>query len=171
MSLRQFGFSLVEIIVVVTAIGILAAIMIVSYNGVQNRAYDAAVQSDLESFSALLEEYRAYDSSNSSREYPRTTAVLSTLGIKASKNSYNTSVALNFIYCLANSGTNAYKDYRLVALSKSGKIFVTTQDGFISHSLTASSLTSTLCTTTFSMSLVANGQSSPNTWQAWVGSS
>lgn len=166
---HQKGFSLTELIVVIASIGVLAGIVIVAYNGVQSRAYDAAVQADLESFAGLLEHYRVYDSTNTAREYPRTTATLATLGIKASKSSYNTSVNYNFIYCLANSGGNAYKDYRLITLSKSGTIFVMTQDGLVSHSLTAASLTATVCTTVYSMSLISNGLSAPNTWQSWVG--
>lgn len=163
------GFSLVELIVVIVTLGILASIIIISYNGVQGRAYDASVQSDLEAFSNILEDYRMYDSTNANKEYPRTTATLATLSIRASKGSYNTSVSYNFIYCLANSGANAYKDYKLVALSKSGKIYVMTQDGLVANSLTATDLNATLCTTTLSMSLVSNGLSAPNTWQAWVG--
>lgn len=41
------GFTIVELLVVIVVIGILAAIAIVSYSGVQNRAYDTSVQSDL----------------------------------------------------------------------------------------------------------------------------
>lgn len=164
------GFSLAELIVIIVTIGILATIAIVSYRGIQNRAYDASVQSDLEAISGILESYRALDDTgNSSREYPRTPAALGTLTIKASKGSYNTTVSYNFVFCIANSGANAYKEYKLVALSKSGTIFVMTQDGFASHSLTAANITSNVCTGSLGMELVSNGLSAPNTWQSWVG--
>lgn len=38
-----------ELLIVIVVIGILAAITIVAYNGIQNRAYDSTVQSDLSS--------------------------------------------------------------------------------------------------------------------------
>jgi len=44
---RSKGFTIVELLIVVVVIAILAAITIVSYNGVQNRASDAAVKSEL----------------------------------------------------------------------------------------------------------------------------
>lgn len=43
----QKGFTIVELLIVVVVIAILAAITIVAYNGIQNRAYTSKVQSDL----------------------------------------------------------------------------------------------------------------------------
>lgn len=42
---KQAGFTIVELLIVVVLIAILAAITIVSYNGIQNRAKDSAAQS------------------------------------------------------------------------------------------------------------------------------
>jgi general secretion pathway protein G len=44
---KQPGFTIVELLIVIVVIGILAAITIVAYNGVQNRARDTAAVSDL----------------------------------------------------------------------------------------------------------------------------
>ena len=41
------GFTIVELLIVIVVIAILATISIVVYRGVQNRAYDTTVQSDL----------------------------------------------------------------------------------------------------------------------------
>jgi prepilin-type N-terminal cleavage/methylation domain-containing protein len=46
-STRQPGFTIVELLIVVVVIAILAAITIVSYNGIQTRAKISSLQSDL----------------------------------------------------------------------------------------------------------------------------
>ena len=44
---KRRGFTIVELLIVIVVIGILAAITIVAYNGVQTRARDAKRASDL----------------------------------------------------------------------------------------------------------------------------
>lgn len=44
---RHTGFTIVELLIVIVVIGILAAITIVSYNGIQERARQASIASDL----------------------------------------------------------------------------------------------------------------------------
>lgn len=166
----QKGFSIVELLIVIVIIGILASITIVSYNGTQKKAYDTSVQSDLDNIAGFLEAYRTRDdpTNNPNKQFPSTEATLSSLGVRVTKNAYDTSINYNLIYCLNTSGADAYQTYAIVAKSKSGNIFKMTQDGFQSNSLTQSDLTTNLCTT-LGMTLVSNGMSGPNTWQSWVG--
>jgi prepilin-type N-terminal cleavage/methylation domain-containing protein len=42
------GFTIVELLIVIVVIGILAGIIIVAYNGIQQRAVVASLQSDLD---------------------------------------------------------------------------------------------------------------------------
>lgn len=62
------GFTIVELLIVVVVIAILAAITVVSYNGIQNKAKTAAVQADLNSAVKKLHEYRITNST--SEQYP-----------------------------------------------------------------------------------------------------
>ncbi len=54
---KQHGFTIVELLIVIVVIAILAAISVVAYNGIQNRANDATVQNDIASAGKNLELY------------------------------------------------------------------------------------------------------------------
>jgi prepilin-type N-terminal cleavage/methylation domain-containing protein len=46
---KQTGFTIVELLIVIVVIGILAAITIVAYNGIQDRARTAQINADMQS--------------------------------------------------------------------------------------------------------------------------
>ncbi len=52
---RQQGFTIVELLIVIVVIGILAAIVIVTFNGIQNRAVETAAKSDLRGAAKIME--------------------------------------------------------------------------------------------------------------------
>ena len=54
---KQPGFTIVELLIVIVVIGILAAITIVAYNGIQQRARDTARKSDLAQIAKGLQIY------------------------------------------------------------------------------------------------------------------
>jgi len=62
------GFTIVELLIVIVIIGILAAIVIVAYNGIQERARNAVRLSDVKTAQRLVEAYFAQNG-----EYPKTT--------------------------------------------------------------------------------------------------
>lgn len=64
---KQRGFTIVELLIVIVIIGILAAITIVAYNGVQSRSRFAKMQSDIKSIQKYIEAYNATNGS-----YPNT---------------------------------------------------------------------------------------------------
>lgn len=160
--MQQKGFSIVELMIVIVVIGILASITAVVYSGVSNRAHDAAVQSDLETITGQLESYRVNPSNPS--EYPRTTATLTTLGIKATKKSYLTTANANFIYCIDAT----YQSYALVAKSRSNNIFMVTNGETKAYPLTDAQFTTAALCPALSMVWVSSGMSAPNTWETWV---
>ena len=51
---HQNGFTIIELLIVIAVIGILATIVVVSYNGIHQRAQTVALQSDLDNASAQL---------------------------------------------------------------------------------------------------------------------
>jgi len=55
---REGGFTIVELLIVITVIGILAAIVIVTYSGVQERARNANRQSDVKTVQKIVELYK-----------------------------------------------------------------------------------------------------------------
>ena len=107
-SQRPYGFTIVELLVVIVVIAILATITIVAYGGIQNRANDAAVAVDAHNNMTLMTQYAAINN-----QYPTSIATLSSAGIVFSKSSYK-----YVIYCQkTSSGSPAYA---LVVLSRSG---------------------------------------------------
>lgn len=60
---RNRGFTIVELLIVIVVIGILAAITVVAYNGIQTRAKQAKMQSDISNVQKLVEAYAAQNGS------------------------------------------------------------------------------------------------------------
>lgn len=161
--MRHKGFTIAELLIVITVIGILAAIVVVSYSGVTAKANDAAVQSDLDAVAGLAESYKT--DPNNSDEFPDDAAALATLGIKASRGSYRTDINANFIYCTDTDR----QSFALVAQSKSKNIFMITEDGFKAYTLGESNFTASALCPALGMTTISSGMSAPNTWQSWVG--
>jgi prepilin-type N-terminal cleavage/methylation domain-containing protein len=87
------GFTIVELLIVIVVIGVLAAITIVAYNGIQLRARIATIQSDLEQGAKTVEAYRF--GTSAAEQYP---ADQSTANLRASPGT-----TLNY---QANNGTS-----------------------------------------------------------------
>ena len=68
-SSKQKGFTIVELLIVVVVIAILAAITILSYNGITQRAKTSLIQSDLASSAKTLELFKVASGSD---RYPGT---------------------------------------------------------------------------------------------------
>lgn len=113
MQMRQKqGFTIVELLIVVVVIAILAAITIVAYNGIQNRANDTAVKSDVSSFAKKIELVKV-----SGDTYPASLSSLT--GFKASQSSYASS-RNNFYYCISPTADR----FALGVISKSGEAYL-----------------------------------------------
>lgn len=56
-QIKQFGFTLVEILVVISIIGLLASLTLVSFTGTQKSARDTQRKSDLKQYATTLETF------------------------------------------------------------------------------------------------------------------
>jgi len=84
---KQSAFTIVELLIVIVVIGILAAITIVAYNGIQGRAKVAALQSDTTNAMKAIEVFKA---SSSTSLYPTS---LAQAGVTASSGTTPTFVS------------------------------------------------------------------------------
>lgn len=78
-QIKSKGFTIVELLIVIVVIAILAAITIVAYNGIQQRAHTTAQKTTAENIAKKIEAYNgiynAYPTYNSST--PTVTTILS----------------------------------------------------------------------------------------------
>lgn len=110
---RHNGFTIVELLIVIVVIGILAAITIVAFNGIQNRGYDTTVKSDLANFAKKIELVKADNGT-----YP--TTLTPAMGFGFSKNTYGyDGQNRNVRYCYNSTDDS----YILLVSSKSGNYF------------------------------------------------
>ncbi len=131
------GFTIVELLIVIVVIGILAAITIVAYNGIQDRANDTAVQSDLANARKKIEAQKTVSTSGTYGATPWG----STIDSSFSKNAYTTSTN-NLLFCYANDGS----EYGLIGISKSGKrLYVTNTKSVVDYTGAWTSSGTTTC--------------------------
>lgn len=101
-SSRQ-GFTIVELLIVIVVIGILAAIALVAYNGIQDRARIAVVEADLRESAQQLEAYRIGTSSDES--YPSGIDCSSSPGPDTTCLKHSPNTTLEYTY---NGGDNSF---------------------------------------------------------------
>ena len=163
---KQFGFTIVELLIVIVVIGILAGITVVAYSGVQNRAHDAAIQSDIGGFVKKISLSAATDAA-SAYPFPLTVA----LDISFSKDAYE---PRNNLYYCKNASTNQFS---IGAISKSGRGFLydstnglqtyTNGSSAVSGAATCSLIGLTWNTAYATMALDESTTGTP-TWASWV---
>jgi len=175
------AFTIVELLIVVVIIGILAAIVVVAYNGVQKQAADSAVRSDLAQFAKKLELYKAQNG-----RYPTNATQLEAADIKLNRSNYsltntNGTARNNVYYIITNSAhpDGAGSHYAVGTVPKNaltgticikdGTIFVASCSSGDATRLLISAASSTdveLAKT--DTSWPSTGYSSENGWAAWT---
>ncbi len=121
MRSNKTGFTIVELLIVIVIIGILAALVIVAYTGIQNRANDTSVQADLSNIGKKIELYNAQEGA-----YPTGGQASSgALDLKVAKSAYRDTY--NMLFCVI-SGTSSQR-FAIIATSQSGKSFIYSSQG------------------------------------------
>lgn len=161
---KNAGFTIVELLIVIVVIGILAAIVIVAYNGIQNSANNTVVQQDLKQLKTKFETFKI-DPNGGNGSYPTGSGMLTSAGLSISQGAYLD--ALNMRYCWLADGSG----YILAARSKGGGMY------YISHLNSVTELTSyptggtgtgTLCDIISAPSGTWGNNPSASGWASWV---
>lgn len=108
------GFTIVELLVVIVVIGILAAITIVSYNGITNRAVEASLQSDLQTAATTLAQDRIHTNA-----YPEQAADANGgKGLPASGTNTLSYLVKDNEYCVTASSPKTSKTFYVSSLNQ-----------------------------------------------------
>jgi prepilin-type N-terminal cleavage/methylation domain-containing protein len=122
MKSNKKGFTIVELLIVIVIIGILAAITIVAYNGIQERSKFSREQADMNAINKMIQLYYAANS-----QYPSTGGSGSWVGWSQASNiiprnvpTFSASNTQNPTYTSANNSylyTSNGTDYKLIRFS------------------------------------------------------
>lgn len=158
------GFTIVELLIVIVVIGVLAAISIVAYTGIQNRAHDSAVQSDLAAAAKALELYKT-DKGTYPDSETKLDEMSSIAPLKASKQAYVTGILYNYTYCWTSSNSS----YGLAAQSKSGTAYyVTNSSGSVKVFSSWGTSVTTICPALGQAGGVWGYRGNTQNWASWV---
>lgn len=137
---KQYGFTIVELLIVVVVIAILAAITIVAYNGIQNRANNSSVQSEVSSAGKKLDLFFVDND-----RYPQTASELtSVIGASTTNGAYaNHANALHYCYNPVN------KTFAFGGVSKGGRGYLYKSGGVQEITAWPQMSSTALCTNNF----------------------
>ena len=156
---KQSGFTIVELLIVIVVIAILAAISVVAYNGIQQRATKTTLQNDLSNFSKNIEIVRI-DSTDG--KYPST--LTAAMGFRLSKNAYMID-RYNAYYCLNSDRSK----YAFGVVSSHGDQYVLTPtEGITTHPSVYGDSTCVAAGATTGSNAGHTYLNNVNSWQPWT---
>lgn len=168
MNKTTSGFTIVELLIVIVVIAILAAITVVAFNGVTDRANNSAVQNDLTNMAKRIEMDRVDrgtyipggSASGDSTLFPGFT-------FEPTKNAYYTN-AHNLYYC--NGDLDGEDTFRIMARSKSGTTYRYSPESGIENLGSIGVGTAVACNGLTDYSHSYGYFSTNERWYSWTGS-
>lgn len=160
---KQSGFTIVELLIVIVVIAILAAITVVAYTGIQNRANDTAVQANIREFANKVLQIEA-ETGAIPQPAPSNTNPpdgFTTFGV--TKSAYPAGVH-NFYYCVSDT------TWAVGAMSSSGTAWQYTATGGLSEYSGTWSVSTTICPGmgVASFDDFINLRDASSGWRSWV---
>ena len=113
MNKKANAFTIVELLIVIVVIAILAAISIVAYTGIQDRAVESSIKSDLANFKKKMELAKVDAADGLSPAVPT-----AAMDIRFTRSSYRTG-RFNLYYCVSPDRTQ----FALGGVAKKGDNF------------------------------------------------
>ena len=162
----QTGFTVVELLIVIVVIGILAAITLVAYSSIQNKARDASVQNDLDQIGKL---YELYKLDNYIYPYGATLNTGAAFTINVNKSAYDQTKSYQLLNCTSSASLGS--NFAVLAVAKSGKrYYVSSESGGVREYTGADAwLTLSACANVLAGS-AGNGAGFDltNGWRTWT---
>lgn len=116
------GFTVIELLIVIVIISLLVGAIVISYSGVQSRAHDTRVQSNI---SGLADALNNYYTSNGYKYPVDQTSFMTITGAKVNTDSYTTANNA-MLYCVMDS---TGQTMAIVGQSKTGNAYYIKDDG------------------------------------------
>lgn len=183
------GFTIVELLIVIVVIGILAAITVVSYNGVTNRANDVSVRSDLANLGKQLTVHVTGGGEiprgapyGGAGEYGSAETALEAMRLRVSQKSYgghfvdsSSGFKYNLLYCYTRP-TASTENWAFVAASPLNRAYAVTAKNVTANEYPQAMWTSSgwgeICPNVLGVSVTESGDGTwlyqNSTWNDWV---
>ena len=132
--IKQQGFTIIELLIVIVIVGILVAVSVVSYNGITKQAEDTAVKSELTQVTKKMQLEQIKKASGNSENNFNTSWLDSNIKLSfnnySKTNDYSVAIVSEPTY---NNGVLVDTKWWLTGVTKSGQVFIISPTGEVTQ--------------------------------------